>query len=92
MGGHAHSPEAMPKDDQNLDELKKHLIPIDLRDKCAHLLVPLNVCRRETWFNPDKCTHQRHIYEECQYICWTRRKEKKEALVKAKKEAALSAA
>jgi NADH dehydrogenase (ubiquinone) 1 beta subcomplex subunit 7 len=53
-------------------------------DNCAHLLVPLNVCRRETGFNPDKCTHQRHIYEECQYIAWCAR-------VEAKKKAAAAA-
>lgn len=81
MGGghHAHSPEAMPREDQDLELLKKHQIPLNVRDNCAHLLVPLNVCRRETGFNPDRCTHQRHIYEECQYIAWCARVEAKKA-------------
>jgi NADH dehydrogenase (ubiquinone) 1 beta subcomplex subunit 7 len=77
---HHHSPEAMPKKDQDLESLKKHLVPVGLRDNCAHLLVPLNVCRRETLFNPFQCTHQRHIYEECQYIAWQARVEAKNVL------------
>jgi len=80
MGGNHHSPEAMPKADQDLQLLKDHQVPVAVRDNCAHLLVDLNVCRRQTFFNPDQCTHQRHIYEECQYIAWDRR-------VQAKKKA-----
>lgn len=79
-GGHHASPEAMPKADQDLELLKSHQIAPALRDNCAHLLVDLNLCRRQTFFNPDRCTHQRHIYEECQYIAWDRR-------VQAKKDA-----
>lgn len=89
-GGHHHSPEAMPRSDQDIQELKANQIPVAYRDKCAHLLVDLNKCRRETFFNPDKCTHQRHIYEECQYIAWSARCEakKKEMAAAAAKAAA----
>jgi NADH dehydrogenase (ubiquinone) 1 beta subcomplex subunit 7 len=84
-GGHHHSPEAMPRAEQDVELLKKHQIPIALRDSCAHLLVPLNECRRETFFNPDRCNHQRHIYEECQFIAWSARvDEKKKILAEAK--------
>jgi NADH dehydrogenase (ubiquinone) 1 beta subcomplex subunit 7 len=83
MGGGGHddhhyfSPEAMPKADQDLALLKSEKVPVMNRDHCAHLLVPLNTCRRETFFNPDYCQPQRHIYEECQYIAWLARVEAK---------------
>jgi NADH dehydrogenase (ubiquinone) 1 beta subcomplex subunit 7 len=83
MGGHHHSPEAMPKSDQDLQLLKDNQIPLAVRDNCGHLLVDLNVCRRETAFNPGKCTHQRHIYEECEYIAWLHRIDVKKAAQKA---------
>jgi NADH dehydrogenase (ubiquinone) 1 beta subcomplex subunit 7 len=42
---------------------------IDLahRDFCAHLLIPLNECRRAEYYIPWKCGHERHAYEKCQY-------------------------
>ena len=75
MGGghHHHSPAAMPKADQDLQSLKDNQISLAFRDNCAHLLVDLNKCRRETYFNPNRCTHERHTYEECQFIAWERR-------------------
>ena len=88
-GGHHHSPEAMPRADQDLELLKKHRIPIALRDSCAHLLIPLNECRRETLFNPDRCGHQRHTYEECQFIAWTARVDAKKKMVADAKKAEL---
>jgi NADH-ubiquinone oxidoreductase B18 subunit (NDUFB7) len=48
-GGHHHSPEAMPRAEQDVELLKKHQIPIALRDSCAHLLVPLNECQFIAW-------------------------------------------
>jgi len=74
MGGHHQiSAEAMPKSEQDIALLKANQIPLALRDNCAHLLVDLNKCRRQTFFNPDMCTHQRHTYEECQFIAWSSR-------------------
>mmetsp|Transcript_13739 Transcript_13739/g.33097 ORF Transcript_13739/g.33097 Transcript_13739/m.33097 type:complete len:80 (-) Transcript_13739:183-422(-) len=49
------------------EELRAAKIDLPYRDYCAHLLIPLNVCRRETCFLPWKCEHERHIYEKCQY-------------------------
>lgn len=37
------------------------------RDYCAHLLIPLNKCRRANLFAPWKCVDERHGYEKCQY-------------------------
>jgi hypothetical protein len=79
MGGghHAVSLAAMPKAEQDIESFKKHKIPLAYRDTCGHLLVDLNVCRRATFFNPHQCTHQRHTYEECEYIAWQNRVETK---------------
>ena len=85
MGGGGPSPGAMPRDDQDLESLKANKIPLAFRDKCGHLLVDLNNCRRATYFSPMKCTHERHIYEECEYILWQRRCDaKKEQMAAAK--------
>ena len=37
------------------------------RDHCAHKLVDLNECRRENFFLPWTCQHEKHSYEKCQY-------------------------
>jgi NADH dehydrogenase (ubiquinone) 1 beta subcomplex subunit 7 len=90
MGGHKFNPEAQPKDDQDLDAIKdlRYGIPLPLRDKCAHLLMPLNKCRRQTYFAPWKCTHERHTYDECEYILYSARVEAKKKLKEADKQAA----
>merc|ERR1712072_1439503 len=49
------------------DEMKASKIDPSYRDFCAHLLIPLNECRRATWYAPWKCGHERHAYEACQY-------------------------
>jgi NADH dehydrogenase (ubiquinone) 1 beta subcomplex subunit 7 len=93
MGGDHHfSPAAMPKADQDLESLKANQIALGYRDNCAHLLVGLNSCRRQKLFNPHKCTHERHTYEECEYIAWKARSEKKTVLVAAQKIADAAAA
>jgi NADH dehydrogenase (ubiquinone) 1 beta subcomplex subunit 7 len=72
MGGHDHprNAEAEPKKDQDLAVLKAAKIPLAYRDKCGHLLVDLNKCRREKMFSPNECSHERHTYEECEYYAW----------------------
>lgn len=83
-GAHHHSPAAMPVENQDIELLKKNQVPTAFRDKCAHLLVKLNQCRRETYFHPEKCGQQRHTYEECEYIAWTQRVDaKKQQMVAA---------
>ena len=48
-------------------------LPLSHRDTCGHLLVPLNKCRRQTYYMPFKCGHERHIYEECEYLAYLQR-------------------
>lgn len=48
----------------------KSRIPLEYRDYCAHLLMPLNKCRGETFYLPWKCENERHEYEKCQYDEW----------------------
>lgn len=84
MGGRT-NPEAEPKKDQDLEALKEARIPLAYRDKCGHLLVDLNKCRRSNLFSPNQCGHERHTYEECEYYAWMDRVHIKEAQVKAQK-------
>lgn len=37
------------------EEMRDARLPIAYRDSCAHLLIPLNKCRRDTWYAPWKC-------------------------------------
>ncbi|RFU78626.1 nadh:ubiquinone oxidoreductase, b18 subunit [Trichoderma arundinaceum] len=39
------------------EEMRDARLPLAYRDSCAHLLIPLNKCRRETWYAPWKCTY-----------------------------------
>ena len=48
-------------------ELVDAKIDLAYRDFCAHLLIPLNECRRKSYYLPGKCEHERHVYEKCQY-------------------------
>ena len=59
MGG-----SAMQATQKQLSEAK---IDLAYRDFCAHLLIPLNECRKRSYFLPWKCEHERHVYEKCQY-------------------------
>lgn len=49
------------------EEMHDARLDVAFRDQCAHLLIPLNVCRRQTSFAPWKCEDERHAYEGCQY-------------------------
>ena len=49
-------------------EMKDARLDIMFRDYCAHLLIPLNKCRHDTWYAPWKCGDERHTYEKCQYV------------------------
>uniref|UniRef100_A0A7S4MPP9 NADH dehydrogenase [ubiquinone] 1 beta subcomplex subunit 7 n=1 Tax=Vannella robusta TaxID=1487602 RepID=A0A7S4MPP9_9EUKA len=51
------------------DELMaKEQLPFEGRDYCAHILIPLQRCRHETFYLPWKCVHERHLYGRCQFI------------------------
>lgn len=55
------------------EDLQNAKIPLGYRDYCAHLLVPLNACRRQELYLPWKCEHERHAYEKCEYLEYKRR-------------------
>jgi hypothetical protein len=42
------------------EEMRDARLPLAYRDSCAHLLIPLNKCRRETWYAPWSCTVRFH--------------------------------
>lgn len=51
----------------SFEDRKNARLPLGFRDHCSTLLIPLNKCRRETFYFPFKCQDLRHHYEECQY-------------------------
>ena len=55
------------------EELRNAKVDLAYRDFCAHLLIPLNQCRRDSFYLPWKCEHERHDYEKCQYFEYKRR-------------------
>ncbi|OJJ44390.1 hypothetical protein ASPZODRAFT_72013 [Penicilliopsis zonata CBS 506.65] len=59
-------------------------LPIQYRDSCAGLLIPLNKCRREEYYLPWKCETERHSYEKCQYEEFKKRVAKMDELRAAK--------
>jgi len=79
MGGHGHhgNPAAKPVADQDFEAMAKARVPIAWRDTCTHLLMPLNKCRRESFWNPNECGHFRHTYEECLHNSYLQRCEAK---------------
>jgi NADH dehydrogenase (ubiquinone) 1 beta subcomplex subunit 7 len=66
--------------------MKSNKIPLEYRDRCARLLVPLTKCRRENYFLPWRCSDERHNYEKCQYLDFKRRVKELEEL-KAQRDA-----
>ena len=49
------------------EQLRDAKVDLAYRDFCAHLLIPLNDCRKANYFLPWRCGHERHVYEKCQY-------------------------
>jgi len=76
MGGR-NNPEAEPKTTQDVAAMQAAKLPLAYRDKCGHLLIDLNKCRREHKFKMWECGHERHTYEECEYYAWMDRCAKK---------------
>ena len=62
------------------EELRKAKVFVGHRDFCAHLLIPLNKCRRKNLYLPWRCEHERHEYEKCEYVEYKRRVLKKQML------------
>ncbi|KAJ7119954.1 NADH-ubiquinone oxidoreductase B18 subunit-domain-containing protein [Mycena crocata] len=70
------------------EELKAHNVPLQWRDGCSALVIPLNICRRKTLYMPWECDHERHAYEKCQYEDYLRRMKEAMKLKLAAAEAA----
>jgi NADH dehydrogenase (ubiquinone) 1 beta subcomplex subunit 7 len=71
------------------EEMSAARLDLQWRDYCAHVLIPLNKCRRQNYSLPFKCVDERHAYEKCQWTQFNRRsKEAKEQLRAARREAA----
>ncbi|KZT21254.1 hypothetical protein NEOLEDRAFT_1244693 [Neolentinus lepideus HHB14362 ss-1] len=71
------------------EELKAHKVPLGWRDQCSALLIPLNVCRKDKYYLPWECGHERHAYEKCQWEDYMRRMKalsKKQLAEKAEEE------
>ncbi len=64
-----------PHDNNPQEELQEAQIPMVWRDQCADLLIPLNKCRRENYYLPWACEHEKHVYEKCQYLDYKARVE-----------------
>ncbi|KAI4241702.1 MAG: hypothetical protein LQ352_007394 [Teloschistes flavicans] len=66
------------------EEMSEARLPIQYRDSCANLLIPLNRCRFETYYLPWKCEDERHSYEKCQYEEFKKRVAKMDEIRAAK--------
>ena len=55
------------------EEMAEAKLPLNYRDFCAHLLIPLNKCRHEHFYMPWACKHELHEYEKCEYKDFKRR-------------------
>ncbi|KAF4120080.1 NADH dehydrogenase (ubiquinone) 1 beta subcomplex subunit 7 [Geosmithia morbida] len=66
------------------EEMSEARLPLAYRDSCANLLIPLNKCRRDTWYAPWKCGDERHSYEKCQYDEFKKRVAKMDELRESK--------
>lgn len=53
--------------------MKAARLAMPWRDACADKLIPLNQCRRKTFWAPWKCEEERHAYELCQYLLYKSR-------------------
>lgn len=49
------------------EELAEAKVPLNLRDYCAHLFIPLMICRKDNYYLPWKCKKEKHLWEDCQY-------------------------
>ncbi|XP_027043776.1 NADH dehydrogenase [ubiquinone] 1 beta subcomplex subunit 7-like [Pocillopora verrucosa] len=59
-------------------EMADAKLPLAARDYCAHLLIPLLKCRKDTYYLPWKCHHEKHAWDRCQYDDYMYRVREKE--------------
>jgi len=66
MSAHAHRPMQATE-----EEMAAARIPLQYRDHCAHILIPLNKCRKKNMFmRTDECHDMMHTYERCQFALY----------------------
>ena len=49
------------------EEMAEAKVPLNLRDYCAHLFIPLMICRKDNYYLPWKCKKEKHAWDDCQY-------------------------
>ena len=49
------------------EELAEAKVPLNLRDYCAHLFIPLMKCRKDNYYLPWKCQKEKHRWDECEF-------------------------
>ncbi|XP_014780152.1 NADH dehydrogenase [ubiquinone] 1 beta subcomplex subunit 7 [Octopus bimaculoides] len=49
------------------EELNELSIPLEKRDYCAHLYVKWLKCRQQNYPMCQRCHHEKHDYEQCEY-------------------------
>lgn len=69
------------------EEMKAARLDPQWRDYCAHMLIPLNKCRRANLSMPFRCVDERHAYEKCQFGQFERRSKEMAALQKIERAA-----
>eukprot|EP00186_Timspurckia_oligopyrenoides_P003393 CAMPEP_0182441364 /NCGR_PEP_ID=MMETSP1172-20130603/300_1 /TAXON_ID=708627 /ORGANISM="Timspurckia oligopyrenoides, Strain CCMP3278" /LENGTH=103 /DNA_ID=CAMNT_0024635573 /DNA_START=74 /DNA_END=385 /DNA_ORIENTATION=+ len=55
------------------EEMRRAMIPLHMRDSCAHLLIPLNKCRMDNSWLPWTCHPEKAAYEKCEHYEYLRR-------------------
>nr|POF11595.1 nadh dehydrogenase [ubiquinone] 1 beta subcomplex subunit 7 [Quercus suber] len=76
--------EGGPQTQATREEMSAARLPLAYRDSCAHLLIPLNKCRYDSYYLPWKCNDERHSYEKCQYEEFKLRVKKMDEIREAK--------
>jgi NADH dehydrogenase (ubiquinone) 1 beta subcomplex subunit 7 len=66
----------------SVEEMDKNRVPIYLRDRCVHRVIPLNNCRHENLYAPWACEEERLRYERCQFKQFLKHVRKSERLWK----------
>lgn len=49
-------------------QIDKENVPREYRNECVEYYMKLMRCRRSTWFNPWKCDHEEHEFNNCRYM------------------------
>ena len=56
-----------PEPQVTQQEMADAKVPINLRDYCAHLFIPLMKCRKEHYYLPWKCQREKHAWDDCEF-------------------------